>query len=1020
MAANNQQVLQLSAILQAANSGNPDIRKPAEEQLKAWEIVPLFYSTLQDIYCDRSIDSSVRLLSILYLKAGIDKYWRKTAKHAIGAEEKAKIRSKLLGFFDEEQKKLALQHSVIVAKIARHDYPNEWPDLLHVLLQTIQSTFTSPSPPRPDSQLPAQQLKLHTRLIQQRALYTLHQVIKALCSKKLPASQKMLEQHSPEIFRYVSSIYYERVNHVMECVPQILQNLNAVPAEVYADVEGALWTALYALKGLRRLLVHGFPDFEQHTETMQFFQSLLENLQKFLHLRSVVRPNGTLQMLSSKFALLIGKVYTDLEKQRLGSFLLASGSISVIKFYWSQAEAYTPGGGDQMYERFLVQGLVLLKSLIKNAEFSIVAGPKIPNVDKAKSVIDTELFTTTFVVSCCEVLVSKYLVLTGEEMRSWEDDPETFVSEEEADHWEYNLRACAEKVLMDLVSQHRALLSPVLIQMLQRVSEMPDTDPRCILLRDAVYSAVGLCAQDLYDLVDFDSWFTGRLIAEATNPSPPYRILHRRVALLVGHWVGVKVRKETRPAIYSLLLQLASPEEPDLAVRLTAIMNLKVAVDDWDFDPVTFVPYLEKSVAVFTQLVEAVDEFESKMKVLNSLAMVIERMEAQIAPFSQRITELLPALWASSEGQHLFRSSILVILTRLVTALREPSRSLHPFLTPLISYAVNSASPASLYMLEDGLELWLATIQNTDLQTPELLSLYPLAVNLLKYGTDALKKVLKIVESYIVLAPLEVLQVNANSTMESITRLIGDALKPEAGSAVLHCIDVILQSCAAAQPQPLTSAIHTVAASTGLISKIVDTVLQKTELGYIIAGYLTSLARMAVNDHIFFLNVLGSMSGLSDGSVSPVSSGGALGAILDYWIEKMDGMGHAKQRKLTAMACATLLGTGNPIVMSRIHGIFVVLSSAVSDMKDSDHNGTDALVWWYDAREEDEDEASPDARRRKSLLARDPVHTTALIPFIRDRMNAAAATVGGPVQFRQGLIQSVDPTILEAMDALMA
>ncbi|TPX34319.1 hypothetical protein SmJEL517_g03018 [Synchytrium microbalum] len=60
------------------------------------------------------------------------------------------------------------------------------------------------------------------------------------------------------------------------------------------------------------------------------------------------------------------------------------------------------------------------------------------------------------------------------------------------------------------------------------------------------------------------------------------------------------------------------------------------------------------------------------------------------------------------------------------------------------------------------------------------------------------------------------------------------------------------------------------------------------------------------------------------------------------------------------------------IVMLWIYRIFVVLSSTVSDMKDSDHNGIDALLWWYHAREEDE--ASPDARRRKSLLARDPVH----------------------------------------------
>ena len=62
----------------------------------------------------------------------------------------------------------------------------------------------------------------------------------------------------------------------------------------------------------------------------------------------------------------------------------------------------------------------------------------------------------------------------------------------------------------------------------------------------------------------------------------------------------------------------------------------------------------------------------------------------------------------------------------------------------------------------------------------------------------------------------------------------------------------------------------------------------------------------------------------------------------------MDSMGHPKQRKLTAMACGTLLGTGNPIVMSRIQGLFVVFSSAVADMKGSDHNGTECVRRYLD------------------------------------------------------------------------
>lgn len=38
----------------------------------------------------------------------------------------------------------------------------------------------------------------------------------------------------------------------------------------------------------------------------------------------------------------------------------------------------------------------------------------------------------------------------------------------------------------------------------------------------------------------------------------------------------------------------------------------------------------------------------------------------QIAPYAQQIVELLPPLWASAEDDHLFKSTILVTLTKLV------------------------------------------------------------------------------------------------------------------------------------------------------------------------------------------------------------------------------------------------------------------------------------------------------------------------------------------------------------------
>ena len=68
-----------------------------------------------------------------------------------------------------------------------------------------------------------------------------------------------------------------------------------------------------------------------------------------------------------------------------------------------------------------------------------------PNADKARSVLNTHLFSDQVVVSSAQMLVSKYLPLGTEEINKWEDEPETFVIDEDADQWEFSLRVSSFK-----------------------------------------------------------------------------------------------------------------------------------------------------------------------------------------------------------------------------------------------------------------------------------------------------------------------------------------------------------------------------------------------------------------------------------------------------------------------------------------------------------------------------------------------------------------------------------------------
>lgn len=84
-------------VLQRASSQNPDVLKPAEIKLREWEIQPGFYTVLyvrfgrkcyykliiiifQNVLSNHSLDVNVRWMAVLYMKNGIDRYWRKNAQ----------------------------------------------------------------------------------------------------------------------------------------------------------------------------------------------------------------------------------------------------------------------------------------------------------------------------------------------------------------------------------------------------------------------------------------------------------------------------------------------------------------------------------------------------------------------------------------------------------------------------------------------------------------------------------------------------------------------------------------------------------------------------------------------------------------------------------------------------------------------------------------------------------------------------------------------------------------------------
>lgn len=114
-------------------------------------------------------------------------------------------------------------------------------------------------------------------------------------------------------------------------------------------------------------------------------------------------------------------------------------------------------------------------------------------------------------------------------------------------------------------------------------------------------------------------------------PIRSYRIIRRRIAWLVGNWVGEDLQPATRTKIYSLLVHLLGRNDStDTAIRLTAARSL-AKCDTWDFDRESFVPFLPSAIEEIVQLLGEVELADSQMRLNQTLGVVIDRVGSHVS-----------------------------------------------------------------------------------------------------------------------------------------------------------------------------------------------------------------------------------------------------------------------------------------------------------------------------------------------------------------------------------------------------
>lgn len=471
-------------VLQSASSNDQQQVKTGTQQLQNWEKSPGFYSSLQGLYVNYSLPVELRYLAIIQLKNGIDKYWRKTATNAIKKDEKDRIRSRCLeSGIHEPDPRLALQISVLIAKIIRYEYPQDWPDAIDSITENLKITSQQQRNPQPLS----------------RTLLILLYAIKELSTARLQRSRVKLQSAAPSIIRILTFVYTENAERWMSFL------------KYGGDDEGgaseSIDQSLLALRILRRLIIAGYDCPNRELEIATIWRILASQFEEILAL--IQGSSTTLQahpqQLIERHLVQISKLHLAMVQAHPAGFTMLPGSTALARAYWGLihqfGETYgsqtpnptqkigTDGDADEEWtmstlEKVSLKGMLLLRACVKMVfnpaqTFKYQQAADKEEKKLAKELIKNNLLTGSFASEVMEVLVSRFFVFTPRDLRRWEDEPDEWEKSQDSggEDWDFSIRTCSEKLFLDLMINFKDLLVQPLLAVFGTVASTCELVP---------------------------------------------------------------------------------------------------------------------------------------------------------------------------------------------------------------------------------------------------------------------------------------------------------------------------------------------------------------------------------------------------------------------------------------------------------------------------------------------------------------------------------------------------------------
>lgn len=950
-----------------ACSQDAQMLKPAEQKLAEWEVQPGFHLTLVKFFSDQSIDANVRWMASVYFKNGVLKYWRKNAPNAIAMEEKTEIKKMLLMKFNEPVQQIAVQIAVLIGNIARFDCPHEWMELVPTLVEVVQS---------------------NDLLVQQRGLLVLLHVVKVLASKRFQRDRIHFEDLTNKLFEFILNLW------------DAFTQLFYTNIQEHASLDLCatnLEKATISLRILKKLTIYGISAPHLRPKCMMFIRVVFQRLKELLECRLQVKRIEKQQQLSDKLSEQVEKFI--IKHMKFLNLFFETHPASFVEFIPAAFEFsfnYVFHEGTNLifednvitFPNFAIQCLNLIKAILSH-NLNHVDGDKEQIINAAKN----DFFTPERLSYIFEKIIMHYFLLSHDEFELWDCDPESYVLDEGGDSWKYNLRSCTEAFYMILFQKY----SPMLIAELQKyilksqsITLTEASDISDLLIKDSIYNATGLSVFNLFDEINFDEWFTQQLLEELKFKSRKFRIIRKRIIWLIGRWTGVRFSKTLRPEVYRACLELLHPSE-DLAIRLTTSKTLKNIMDDFEFDAEQFLEFLEPVIALLFTLLKEAKGCDTKMTVLYVMSFIIEKMSMSIKLEVESLIQYLPMLWDESREHDMLRCAIISTLLQIIKALYEiPSPDpIVAFIYQIIEMSTNINEPSHVYLLDEGLELWLIVVQYSRTMNQDLLKLCDNLLPLIEQSSTNLRTCLAITQTYIFLCPDVFLPRYGKDILKTCHYLLTD-LRTEGVIVIYRLFLTILRIA----PK------YSIELLRPYLVEVFKKYYEHEGFLQINQIYLQMIARILLLDQVTFSMILTELD-IDD----------AMEKIITSWLTDMHAVARSNEKKLLALALTSLITVTSDIIYDNFSGIITNITETLNDITNLDeYTGmkVDSLILTDDNEAEigmmmfgygfidteNMQNETPHYDRCRAVCLQDPTHVIVLKDYLQTQLITLKTNIG--------------------------